>query len=741
MTMPWKHAAKLSLALLLGALSWSAHAVDEKDLLPVDQAFALEAQATSRDAIALTWKIAPGYYLYRHRTSVSATGFDGTLEMPPGKHKRDEFFGDVETYRTQLQATFAGTAAADARTVTLKVKYQGCADVGVCYPPQTRTLQVSLPSPSPVAGLLGAPAQQGPSLFGAAKGEPLPAEQAFNIEAIADGGDALLVRMTPAPGYYIYRDKTQMRIEEGDGIALRAPQWPAGKQHRDEHFGEVVVYFDPVDVKVPVQRAHAGAVEGTLHVSFQGCQDGGICYPVMTRAVPVSLPAGMVSAANGDGVAGAALADDGAPIAEDQRLARSLIGSKRTWALALFFVYGLGLAFTPCVLPMVPILSGLIAGSGKRIGAARGFSLSMVYVLSSAVVFTIAGVLAGMLGAAANLQAWMQNVWVLGAFAALFVLLALSMFGVYELQLPAALRSRLGAASDRQRGGSWWGVAAMGALSALIVGPCVAPPLMGAVLYIAQTRDPVFGGAALFLLALGMGAPLVAFGVAAGKGMPTSGPWMMTVQRVFGFVFLGLAIWMLSRVLPAAATLALWGLLALGAATWVFTLGVKPRTKLAARFASVVLGVVGAAQLLGAMAGGHDPLQPLSGIVGEKREAVAFKRIKSVEDLDRELAAARANDQPVMLDFYADWCVSCKEMEKYVFTQPKVHEALRGYVLLQADVTANDEADQALMQRFGIIGPPMSLFFRDGEERRGLRLTGFEEADKFVERARSGAAK
>ncbi|NUS60736.1 MAG: cytochrome C biogenesis protein, partial [Lysobacter sp.] len=362
----WKHAAKYSLALLLGALSWSAHAVDEKDLLPVDQAFALSAEATSRDAIALTWKIAPGYYLYRHRTSVTATGFDGTLEMPPGKHTRDEFFGDVETYRTQLQASFTGTAAPDAQTVTLKVKYQGCADVGVCYPPQTRTLQVALPAAatSPLSGLLGGPAQQGPSLLGdAAKGEPLPAEQAFNIEAIADGGDALLVRMTPAPGYYIYRDKTQMRIEAGEGIALRAPQWPPGKQHRDEHFGDVVMYFDPADVKVPVQRTHARAVDGTLHVSFQGCQDGGICYPVMTRALPVSLPAGTVSGAKD--VAGAsvtsdsaAIADTTAPLAEDQRLARSLIGNKRTWALALFFVYGLGLAFTPCVLPMVPILSG-----------------------------------------------------------------------------------------------------------------------------------------------------------------------------------------------------------------------------------------------------------------------------------------------------------------------------------------------------------------------------------------------
>jgi len=263
---------------------------------------------------------------------------------------------------------------------------------------------------------------------------------------------------------------------------------------------------------------------------------------------------------------------------------------------------------------------------------------------------------------------------------------------------------------------------------------------MGAVLYIAQTRDPVLGGAALFVLALGMGAPLVAFGIAAGKGMPTSGPWMVAVERVFGFVFLGLAIWMLSRVLPGAATLALWGLLALGAAVWVFGIGRTPRAKLAARFAALVFGIVGAAQLLGAFAGGHDPLQPLAGVMGEKREGVVFRRIKSVEDLDRELASARTAGKPLLLDFYADWCVSCKEMEKYTFTEPVVRDALAGYVLLQADVTANDAQDQALMQRFGIIGPPMSLFFHDGEERRNLRLTGFEKSDAFVERVHEGAA-
>ena len=732
----------LAMLALLGAmlLPGVAQAVDEKDLLPVDQAFAMTATAATRDRIELRWRIAPGYYLYRHR--IRAEGLaNGALALPPGKPKRDEFFGDVETYRGPLLGTYTGEAAPGATRVTLQVKYQGCADVGVCYPPQSRTLEVSLPAAAaepPASGddLLSRRAGPGGLIGGdplpGTAAPPLPPEQAFAIDAIAADGNTLLLRFTPARGYYVYRDKTRLRIT-GDGLALDAPRWPPGKQHRDEHFGDVVVYFDQAEVPVPVRRTHARAVDATLELTFQGCQDGGICYPLMTRSLPVSLPAGAVGP-------GPEAAGEDAALAEDQALARDLAGRKTAWTLVLFFFYGLGLAFTPCVLPMVPILSGLIAGRGERIGAWRAFSLSSVYVLASAVVFTIAGVLAGLLGVAANLQAAMQNAWVLGAFAALFIALALSMFGLYDLQLPAALRAKLGAASDRQHGGSWAGVAAMGALSALIVGPCVAPPLMGAVLYIAQTRDPVLGGAALFLLALGMGAPLIAFGMAAGRGMPTSGPWMLAVQRVFGLVFLGLAIWMLSRVLPGPVTLALWGLLALGAATWAFGVGRMPRTRLAARFAALVLGVVGAAQLLGALAGGHDPLQPLQGVVGEERHGVVFKRIKSVDELDRELDAARTAGKPLMLDFYADWCVSCKEMEKYTFTEPVVHQALADYVLLQADVTANDAQDQALMQRFGIIGPPMSLFFHDGAERRGLRLTGFEDAEAFAERAQRGAA-
>ena len=780
------HRTLAATALLLLA-STPARAVAAADLLPVDEAFALTASAPARDRIAIEWKIAEGYYLYRHRISVQPVdaAFEaGPLALPAGKRKTDKFFGEVETYRGTLAAVLPGAAAPGTDAVRVRVKYQGCADAGICYPPQVRTLDVVLPgatmaTPGGAGGdglaALGRSLAGGRSTTpllgtapgGAAEALPLPPEQAFAAEAIAADGNTLLLRFTPAKGYYLYRDKTRLRLDAGPGIAPGAPRWPPGTAHRDEHFGEVVVYFDQVEVPVPLRRAHPDAADAALTLQFQGCQTGGICYPPMTRTLQVALPAGTVTpvaatepapaepeaptaavasmAADAPSTTASSAArfesappaaSETAPAeAEDTRLAAALAGPDKAWALLMFFGGGLLLAFTPCVYPMIPILSGLIAGRGERIGARRAFSLSLVYVLANALVFTVAGVVAGLLGA--NLQAAFQTPWVLVAFATLFVALALSMFGLYEMQLPAAWRARFGAWSDRQRGGSWAGVAAMGALSALIVGPCVAPPLAAAVLYIGQARDPVLGGVALFLLAMGMGAPLLAFGVAAGRGLPTTGPWMTAIQRVFGFVFLGLAVWMLSRILPPPAVLGLWGLLALAAASWAFTMTVSPRARLAARFAAVVLGVVGTAQLVGALAGGRDPLQPLAGVFGAAQEReLAFKRIKSVEDLEREVAAAAAAGKPVLFDFYADWCVACKEMEKYTFTQPAVHDALAGFVLLKADVTANDAVDQALMKRFGIIGPPATLFFVDGQERRDLRLFGFEAADAFAGRAK-----
>ncbi len=804
------------IAFVLMAMSAApllARAIDEKDLLPVDDAFALSAAAASRDRIAIDWKIADGYYLYRHRISVQPTtaAFKANaLALPGGEKHTDEFFGKVETYRTQLRASLPGRASSAADTVTLKIKYQGCADLGICYPPQTRMLTVALPASgaasasgedtgffggAPNRNVLGNNAAT-PLLGTAPDGRsdrlPLPPERAFAFEAIADGGNQLLLRFTPARGYYLYRDRTTLSLEAGDGIALERPRWPKGQAHRDEHFGDVVVYFDQVEVPVALRRATTDPRRATLTATFQGCQDDGICYPPMTRKVAVSLPAGSISSTPLVGATEVATPPSGKPQvatsvaptdasvyataaasrspndagennaarknpvaeaapgkstrtaagtgavaqAEDTRIAASLSGSGRWLALLGFFGFGLLLAFTPCVLPMIPILSGLIAGRGERIGARRAFSLSFVYVLANAVVFTIAGVIAGLLGA--NLQIVFQTPWVIVAFAALFVALSLSMFGLYELQLPASWRARMGALTDKQSGGSWAGVAAMGALSALIVGPCVAPPLAAAVLYIGQTRDPVFGGAALFLLAMGMGAPLLAFGVAAGRGLPTSGPWMMAVQRVFGFIFIGLAIWMLSRILPGSVTLALYGLLALAAAAWLFSLA-KPSAgdgvRWTTRCAGVVLAVIGIAELFGALAGSRDPLQPLAGVMGERESReLEFRMIKSVDDLDREIANARASGKPLLFDFYADWCVACKEMEKYTFTQPAVHAALDDFVLLKADVTANDAIDQALMQRFNIIGPPATLFFVDGAERRELRLFGYEQAEPFVQR-------
>ncbi|QWP76904.1 protein-disulfide reductase DsbD [Lysobacter sp. K5869] len=848
---PLRAGAALALAVLGLSAAAPALAVDENDLLPVDEAFAVSAQSPAPDRIAISWKVAKGYYLYRHRISVkSDAGFAAqALQLPKGKAYRDQFFGDVETYHQDVAATLPGQAKAASAKLT--IKYQGCADAGVCYPPQTRTIEVALAAPpaanaAPVAStgaidpaptaaplatfgarggasnpLLGGASPLSVPSAGAGAGAgtdalPLPPEQAFGFEAIAKDGDTLLLRFTPARGYYLYRDKTSLKTDRAD-IAAGQPQWPRGTAHRDEHFGNVTVFFDQIDVPLPLLRKTAEAGKIVLTAGFQGCQTDGICYPPMTRKISVDLPRGTVTAvaaaaaapaaattavatgaatnaaatpaaadpnaataatndaadanagdatvaagnanaataantaagAIGAPVAAPAAATDAAPQAEDSLLAASLAGPNRYFALLTFFGFGLLLAFTPCVLPMIPILSGLIVGRGPGLGARRAFALSLVYVLASAVVFTIAGVVAGLVGA--NLQIAFQTPWVIVLFALLFVALALSSFGLFELQLPHKLRSLVGEVSDRQRSGSWTGVAIMGALSALIVGPCVAPPLAAAVLYIGQTRDPLFGGAALFFLAMGMGAPLLAFGVAAGKGLPTSGPWMVGVQRVFGLVFLGMAAWMLSRILPGPATLALYGAVLLGAAVLAALGGGGAERPFGLRalawVAATLLGVAGAAQLFGAMSGGHDPLQPLANLRGggaaTQSAELPFRKIKSNQDLDREIAAAQAAGQPLMLDFYADWCVSCKEMEKYTFPEPAVHRALDGFVLLKADVTANDEVDQALMKRLGVIGPPMTIYYAHGAERRDLRLVGFEKADAFAaraERARAAAA-
>jgi thiol:disulfide interchange protein DsbD len=399
--------------------------------------------------------------------------------------------------------------------------------------------------------------------------------------------------------------------------------------------------------------------------------------------------------------------------------------------LATFFGLGLLLAFTPCVLPMVPILSGIIAGQGSNVTTARAFSLSLTYVLGMAVMNTLAGVAAAAAGQ--QIQAMFQQPWIIVLFALLFVALALSMFGLFTLQLPSALQTRLSDVSNQQRAGTFGGVAVMGALSALIVTACVAPPLFAALAVIAQTGDVVRGGSALFAMSLGMGAPLLVIGTSAGRLLPKAGAWMETVKKFFGVLMLAVAAWMLERIVAERWALLLWAVPALTGA-WLLWREIRPRSALgwAGRLLGVALGLYGLLLLAGVVLGGRSLLAPIPQWQAEVR-SLEFQRIKTVADLDREVAAAAAAGRPVMLDFYADWCVSCKEMERYTFTDAAVQRALGNAVLLKADVTANDADDQALLQRFGIFGPPTIAFWRaDGVEQKNYRVVGFMPAAEFA---------
>ncbi|MBN8741923.1 MAG: hypothetical protein BGP24_18460 [Lysobacterales bacterium 69-70] len=775
--------ARVILTVLAVAGLGRAQAQSDTDLLRVEDAFALTTTAVDHGTVRLEWKIADGYYLYRSRikTGKPAAGLSlGSLELPPGEQKHDEFLGEVEVYHDKVAATQPVTLES-GDTAEFSVSIQGCheREPKICYPPHATVVKVTLPAAAASAGItapasagtlpiggpasapagdlksalgqLGKPATDAPMDTGTENTAdadteklPLPPEQAFVFETIATGPGELLARWTMPKGYYLYRDKTVLTPAADSGVKLGQLQWPAGVMHKDEHFGEVTVYFDQVELPILIRHERGNAEPLKLTAEFQGCENDGICYPVMTRTVSVDLPA-----ASADQLAAGnarylsikqqpPAAAGGTEQSEEQVLAASL-SANRLLALLSFFGFGLLLAFTPCVFPMVPILSGIIAGAGPEVSTRRAFVLSLVYVLASSVVFTIAGIIAGLAGA--NLQAAFQQPWILTAFALLFVLLSLSMFGFYELQLPGSLQNRIASISNRQQGGSLLGVAVMGMLSALIVGPCVAPPLAAAVLYISQTGDPVFGGIALFVLSLGMGAPLVVAGTAAGKLLPRAGAWMDAVKAVFGVSFLALAIWMLARFLDPVWTMLMIGALTVACGVYLGALDRLPDGASGWRRLWKALGVMlliaGAAQLVGAFAGSRDPLQPLKGLsagggAATRDEHLAFRTIKSVEDLQRSLGEGK----PVMLDFYADWCVSCKEMEKFTFTKPEVHAALNGHTLLKADVTANDATDQALLKHFGLFGPPATIFFgSDGQERRAQRLIGFEAADKFAARA------
>lgn len=726
-------------------------AATEKELLKPEQAFRASADSIAPDLIQLSWDIEDAYYLYKDRFKFNSgtEGIElGEPVFPKGKFKHDEFFGDMEVFYKKVHISipliFTSDNAADYTHMDINTVSQGCADAGLCYPPQKQTLNIPL-MPPPQAennqgGIMSALANIGINLGGQQQNSDdlLRPEQAFILSLNVEDGNAVTVSWDIANDYYLYRDKFSFAIKNNEGITLDTPIRPAGELTEDESFGRMEVYYNRVDILLPLSRSQLQATEIELEVGYQGCANIGFCYPPIKTTVPVKLPAGQPNAA--PELIQAVI--DETFVSEQDLFAKTLSSGNIMVIIAAFFIAGLALSFTPCVFPMIPILSSLVVGQKKAVSTPRAFALSMSYVQAMALTYTSAGVIAGFTGH--NLQATFQNPWILSVFAILFVLLSLSMFGFYNLQLPSSWQSKLSNASNSQSGGTLMGAAIMGFLSALIVGPCVAAPLIGALVYISQSADAVLGGVALYALSMGMGTPLLIIGTSAGKLLPKAGGWMDKVKAFFGFVLLGIAIWMLERIIPAAFTLSLWAILAISAAVYMgvfrrFTTKPATQSEKAGRVISILLLSYGGVALLGAATGGSDPLRPLEGssLFGsdQRNKHITFIQVKGLSGLNAELAVAKEKGQAVMFDFYADWCVSCKEMEKYTFTDTKVQHALDQVVLLQTDVTPNDKQDQALMKAYGILGPPAILFFdASGVERKKYRVVGFMDADDFAQR-------
>ncbi len=773
---------KLLLICLLYLLGTPVQALSPEDLLPPDQAFQFSARPINENTIKLEWKIADGYYLYRDKIVFESASDGLTLDaaaadIPAGDTKDDPTFGKLQVYHgaVAIEVPYErANSAQQAVELTLKSKYQGCADAGLCYPPQNKTVQIKLASldtetssdtPSDATPkILTSPAEKSdaaepepplttdtekapPRKPGTIKAtsqdkKPLSVEQAFQFNLLALDRETLVAHWDIQPDHQLYRAKIKFSLNAApENISLGEALFPQGTMVDDEYFGEMEVFSNSLDVSIPLQNNIPDQpLPATLMVEteYQGCSNKtGICYPPVTRQTELQLTGLPPKAAPLDNGS-----STNAAIGEDYSSQIAAAGFSGT--IVLFFGIGLLLAFTPCIFPMIPILSGVIAGQSD-LSARKAFLLSLAYVTASASAYAIIGIVFGIFGA--NLQSALQHPAAIGTFAALFVALAFSMFGFFDLQLPNSLQTRLNELSNKQRSGSLIGAAIMGFLSTLIVGPCVAPPLAGALTYIAQTKDALLGGAALFTMGFAMGIPLLIVGTSAGHLLPRAGAWMDTTKAIFGIIMLGLAIWMLSRILPIEIIMALSGILLVSSGIHMGALD-KINEEMAgwSRFwksIGLIMLFYGALQLLGVATGSTNLLQPLKGVLAniglsgalhEKAE-MTFKRIKSIDDLEKALATAQQNQQHTMLDFYADWCTECKRMEKNVFAREEIIRATTDMVLLQADVTANDAQDIALLKHAGIIGPPTILFFdSNGEEIQNQRLIGYENATAFAER-------
>lgn len=742
-----KRRLAISAAFVGFLLTVAAAQGQDDELLEPEKAFAVTVEPAAPDRLRVEWRIADGYYMYRDkfRFAVADGAVSlGAAEFPAALRKQDEFFGEVEIYKNAVAVDLpVDRQSPRAQTLVLDLQGQGCNEpIGVCYPPITHRVKVQLAAlaatdtakPEAQAAPITSLRDLKGLLGGAGQQEFLHPDEAFRVELQAHDGTTLSAQFVIAEGYYLYRDKVKF-VSLADDVRIGDYVLPPGKDKEDEFFGKVVAYYQGFDVSVPLVRARPGRLRVPIEVTYQGCAEKGICYPPIVKTIDVSVP-DVVAAA------GAIDRDTGSPNSGPP----SVAGTIGFWGyiIAAFWT-GVLLTFTPCVLPMIPILSSVIVGQGDQITNARGGLLSSAYVLGTAVTYTAVGVLAGATGE--QLQAYFQNIWAIGVISALLMVLALSMFGLFEIQVPTFIQSRLQTRTQGIKGGTLSMVFVLGLVSALIVGACVSPLLILALGVAIANGDPVLGGAIMFAMALGMGVLLIALGFGAGFLLPKAGAWMERVKQVFGVMLLGVAVYLLGTV-PWIPVLYLWGALLIVTAVYLGATHALPEGASGWRHLAKGVGVLmlvwGVLALLGGMTGNRDILRPLvlSDIIaasersaGDQVVHTLFTRVNSETELDAQLLQARAAGKPVLLDYYADWCVDCIRMEKATFQDPQVNRVLReGFILLQVDVTdPYDERTRAIKKRYGVFGPPAMLFFaRDGVERPELRRYGFIGPEEFL---------
>lgn len=699
--------------------------VHAADLLEPEQAFKFSAQLLDAGHIEVRYKIAEGYYLYRNKFKFSLTGATlGTPQFPAGKIKQDPSFGAMEIYHNEVRVELPFTRTA-VTAISLKSTAQGCAEAGICYTPITNTVAFNLPAATPLAQLSPlAPAA--PILSALTAPAFLSPEQAFKVKLYIDNPTTIKAEFSLAPHYYLYQNKLHFSVNSPANISIRNIDLPLAEIKSDPSFGELKVYHHDFTATLTLSRALQPLEIIRIATGYQGCSEMGICYPPQQQIIqpgqgqPEASPAAPVIAT---------------PSPADNPIERALQGGRFWVVIVTFFGAGLLLALTPCVFPMIPILSGIIAGQ-QQVTRLSSFLLSISYVLGMAITYAMVGVAAALSGTL--ITNTLQNPIALSVGAAVFVALALSMFGFFELQLPNFIQSKFSDASNRIKGGNLFGVFIMGALSALIIGPCVAPALAAALAYIAQTGNTVLGGWALFSLAIGMGIPLLLVGLSAGALLPRAGGWMNGVKNFFGVLLLAVAIWIITPLIATWMSMLLWSTLLIMAAIYGHALDPVAHNatgwqRLWKGFA-IILFTAGIALLLGMLGGGSDLLRPLSvfkPIAGQSAatEALVFQPVHNLADLDAKIAQAAG--KPVMLDFYADWCVSCKEMERNTFSDPAIQNRLKNWVLLQADITANRADDDALRKRFGVFGPPALIFFDARGKEVMPHVIGYQTPDQF----------